>query len=333
MRYSVIVPVYNVEKYLHQCVDSILNQTFRDFELILVDDGSPDGCPAICDEYAEKDDRVVVIHKENGGQTSARRAGASRAQGEYIALIDGDDWVSEDWLQEVQAVLTEKTDIDVLCYDYYQATVEKNIPVHSIFSCGYYDRKRLESEIYPRLLRDANGNGFRPSIWGKVFAKDMYILYQNQVDEQIRVGEDECVSLACVFAAESIFVLDKCLYFYRQRENSIMRTRNKGYPWLDIQLRKAWHERVFPLEQYDFQNQLNRLIVNELFTYAKSHLRTTKPYREVKKEIISEFSRKEYQEAIRTCIYKRNWKKFLVLFSVRRRQVFLIYLFARFTTS
>ena len=331
--YSIIVPVYNIEKYLPQCVDSILSQTYGDFELILVDDGSTDGCPGICDKYAQNDSRVSVIHKKNGGQTSARRAGASRAQGEYIALIDGDDWVSEDWLQEVHAVLTSEPNINIVCYSFYWSTKDSNIPIHKNFPDGYYDKARMEKEIYPRLLRDEYGIGFQPNLAFKVFAKDTYLFYQNQVDERIRIGEDECVALACVFAAESIYILDKCLYFYRQNETSVTNTRAKGYPWLDIQLRKEWHERVFPMERYDFQNQLNRLLVYELFAYAKSHLRTARPYREVKKEIISEFSRKEYQEAIKNCFYKRNWKKFLILFSVRRKQVFLIYLFAHLTTS
>lgn len=99
---SVIVPVYNVEPYLRQCVDSILGQTFRDFELILVDDGSPDGCPAICDEYAKMDSRVKVIHKENGGLSSARNAGLDVAKGKYIAFVDSDDWIHPEMSETMQ---------------------------------------------------------------------------------------------------------------------------------------------------------------------------------------------------------------------------------------
>ena len=98
MKVSAIVPVYNVEKYIYRCVDSILNQTFSDFELILVDDGSPDNCPQICDEYAKKDSRIKVIHKENGGLSSARNAGLDIASGEWISFIDSDDWIHKDYL-------------------------------------------------------------------------------------------------------------------------------------------------------------------------------------------------------------------------------------------
>ena len=90
---SVLVPIYRIEKYLPQCIDSILDQSFTDFELILVDDGSPDGCPEICDSYAAKDPRVRVVHKENGGLLSARKAGLENARGKYIAFVDGDCWL------------------------------------------------------------------------------------------------------------------------------------------------------------------------------------------------------------------------------------------------
>lgn len=101
---SVIVPIYKVEKYLHQCVDSILNQTYKNLEVILVDDGSPDGCPAICDEYAEKDSRIHVIHQENGGQSDARNAGLRQAAGEYIMFVDSDDWLDQELVNKVMVL-------------------------------------------------------------------------------------------------------------------------------------------------------------------------------------------------------------------------------------
>lgn len=97
---SIIVPIYKVERYLKRCVDSILNQTFTDFELILVDDGSPDNCGRICDEYAEKDNRIYVIHKENGGLSDARNAGLDYATGQYIIFVDSDDFVEPDLLEK-----------------------------------------------------------------------------------------------------------------------------------------------------------------------------------------------------------------------------------------
>lgn len=98
---SVIVPIYNVEPYLRQCLDSIVNQTYRNLEIILVDDGSPDNCGAICDEYAEKDERIFVVHKQNGGLSAARNDGIARATGEWITFVDSDDWCDTDYYEQL----------------------------------------------------------------------------------------------------------------------------------------------------------------------------------------------------------------------------------------
>ena len=113
--FSVIVPVYNVEKYLKECVDSILGQSFSDFELILVDDGSPDNCPAICDEYAKKDEHVKVIHKPNGGVSSARNAGIQMARGEYILFCDSDDFYLDTAFEKIHYNLIQ-FNADILCF-------------------------------------------------------------------------------------------------------------------------------------------------------------------------------------------------------------------------
>ncbi|MDT2638331.1 glycosyltransferase family 2 protein [Enterococcus dongliensis] len=119
---SIIVPVYNVEKYLKKCVDSILNQTFKDFELILVDDGSPDSSGAICDQYAEKDSRVKVIHKKNGGLSDARNAGIEVAKGKYLGFIDSDDYIAEDMYELLHNnIVRENADLSICgIYDVYQ---------------------------------------------------------------------------------------------------------------------------------------------------------------------------------------------------------------------
>ena len=126
MFFSVIVPIYNVEKYLSRCIDSVLSQTFADFELILVDDGSPDNCPEICDEYAQKDRRVKVIHKENGGLVSARQAGVSIAKGDYIFNLDGDDAIDTDALMSAYEIISDtKAEMVSFSYRIYTDAREK----------------------------------------------------------------------------------------------------------------------------------------------------------------------------------------------------------------
>lgn len=110
---SVIVPVYNVEQYIHQCVDSILSQTYKNLEIILVDDGSPDNCPAICDGYARNDDRVKIIHQENGGLSAARNSALDLCTGEYIAFVDSDDWIESNAYEEMMSEM-QKKDLDVV---------------------------------------------------------------------------------------------------------------------------------------------------------------------------------------------------------------------------
>ena len=117
MFFSVIVPIYNIEKYLPRCIDSVLAQSFDDFELILVDDGSPDNCPKICDEYAVKDARIKVIHKENGGLVSARQVGIKKAVGDYVFHLDGDDAVCNDALESAYKIINE-TNADIVSFSY-----------------------------------------------------------------------------------------------------------------------------------------------------------------------------------------------------------------------
>lgn len=119
---SVIVPVYKVEKYLHRCIDSIINQTYKNLEIILVDDGSPDNCGKICDEYAEKDNRIKVIHKSNGGLSSARNAGLDVANGDYVYFVDSDDYIDTK-LVEDNLNLAIEHDADMVCFNYFEVKI------------------------------------------------------------------------------------------------------------------------------------------------------------------------------------------------------------------
>ena len=110
-RFSIIIPIYKVEDFLHKCVDSLLCQDYSNMEIILVDDGSPDSCPQICDDYAKQDNRIKVIHKANGGLVSARQAGCEVAEGDYIIAVDGDDWVADNYFETLDKI------VDVYCPD------------------------------------------------------------------------------------------------------------------------------------------------------------------------------------------------------------------------
>ena len=150
---SIVVPIYNVEKYLEQCVDSIINQTLKEIEIILVDDGSPDNCPQMCDEYAKKDSRIKVVHKKNGGLSSARNAGIEVATGDYIGFVDSDDYIVNDatlkletWIKEID----DKDDIVAVgaARVYPNGEYIKGIEPNIDDNIGYLDATNLERKNY-----------------------------------------------------------------------------------------------------------------------------------------------------------------------------------------
>lgn len=161
---SVIVPVYRAEEYLNRCVDSILAQTFTDFEVILVDDGSPDHCGEICDDYARRDPRVRVFHKENGGVSSARNVGLDHARGEWIAFVDADDWILPHYLE---AILVEK-DTDII--------------ITNEFSIGFIDKQRA--------IRNLLRRNWHSCPWGKFFRKSLFDPHTFDIPREITNGED-----------------------------------------------------------------------------------------------------------------------------------------------
>lgn len=230
--FSVIIPVYKAEAYLPQCVDSVLAQTYPDFELILADDGSPDGCPAICDAYAEKDSRVTVLHLVNSGVVRARKAALTRATGEYICFVDADDYVKRDWLETVRRHMVEHNSPDMLLYGYTRdeddgrSLTERHLDA----APGFYHKARLETEFYPYMLYDRRKRFFNPMVpgflWMKIGRRDLYTAHYIQ-NEDIRLLEDIVMIYECMYHAESIYVGGECPYYYRVHGGA---TQSKYHP-------------------------------------------------------------------------------------------------------
>lgn len=228
---SIVVPAYNVEKYIRQCVDSILAQSFTDFELLLVDDGSKDSTGEICDMYAEQDSRVRVIHKENGGLVSARKAGLTEARGEYAAYVDGDDWVSEEMFGKLCGCAVEQN-ADVVIADYYASYEDKNIKTTQNMRTGRYTGEQICEEIYPNLICKGEyfSFGFFPCVWGKIFKRELLLEKQMQVDDAIHLGEDAACFYPLLLKTNSIYYLkEQYLCYYRIRQNSMSHSVKKSY--------------------------------------------------------------------------------------------------------
>ncbi len=222
---SVIVPIYNVEKYLDRCVSSIVGQTFRDFELILVDDGSPDGCPAICDEYAEKDSRIRVIHKENGGLSSARNAGLDIARGEYISFIDSDDYISERMLEALFGAI-ERAGADICSCGI--------VNVYEDGTEGIWNIKDMigDSEAFLRGLYD--DSAVPVAACNKLYKRE---LWSEMRFPEGRLCEDAFTTYLLFDKAKLAVQISDGLYYYRIRSGSIM---TSGFRPQKMDEEEAW---------------------------------------------------------------------------------------------
>jgi glycosyltransferase involved in cell wall biosynthesis len=205
-------------------VDSILRQSFSDIEIILVDDGSTDDCPQICDAYAKRDSRIRVIHKENGGLVSARKEGLRAATGRYIGYVDGDDWIEPDMYERMYRTITEQK-VDIVMCGRFEDTVDVHRAVYQGLPEGRYDKDAMKKEIYPRMI--VNGAFFEwglfPGVWDKLFKRECLEPFQMKVDEEIVMGEDAACAYPCLLNVQSIYILHECLYHYRQTTSSMVK--------------------------------------------------------------------------------------------------------------
>lgn len=213
---SVIVPIYNVERYLNKCVDSIINQTYQNLEIILVDDGSPDNCPIICDEYAKKDKRIKVIHKENGGLSDARNVGINIAKGKYLSFIDSDDYIDSQMLEKLYNNLNE-TKSELSFCNFYRVFPDKKY----LQLTGEQSRTFQEKEIYYTLVNQ----------FAKVIMSACNKLYKREIFNDIKyptgmIMEDSYIILDILLKTKKISYLNEPLYYYFQRDNSIMHNFN-----------------------------------------------------------------------------------------------------------
>lgn len=245
MKLSYIIPVYNVEKYIRQCLDSILAQTMDDYEIILVDDGSPDNCPAICDEYQEKyPDIVKVIHKENGGPAVARNVGIREAKGEYLFFADSDDYLVGDCIKKVVETAAENK-TDILFNNYY-----------------YYDQKnddfgvetlRLKEGVYTHcdmqtIILNATANKVIPYMWRNLYRREFLTANNIFMDENLKRIEDPPFNIMAFGLADKIVSVNCPIYCYRIREESLQRTKYvENY---DIALEYQWKLKCKYYEEY-----------------------------------------------------------------------------------
>lgn len=203
---SISVPIYNVENYLEQCLDALMSQTLNDIEIILVDDGSLDSSGAICDRYAAADERVVVIHKGNGGLASARQAGLDIATGKYFCVCDADDWPEPDMYEQLYKKAID-TDADIVMCDYWSEYPDGKKVIHQY-------PYRLENR--KDLLDDALNKRFPTMVWNKLFKRDVFEKYRLSWDLGVNMGEDLLMMLKILCHPQKLAYQPIPLYHYRR---------------------------------------------------------------------------------------------------------------------
>lgn len=230
MKISVIVPVYNGEMYLKKCIESLLGQTHRDLELILVDDGSEDRSGEICDACAGADPRIRVIHKKNQGLVRARITGLKEAGCEAVSFVDADDWVEPDFLECLAGAL-ERRGADLaasgcLCEKGDVCTRETNAAAP-----GVYEGERLREELYPHMLyyKGFYQFGIQPYLWNKLFRRDLLLACYREMDTAIDDGEDAAVVFPYLLTSGRVVILEDCLYHYRIHEGSMSFRKGEGF--------------------------------------------------------------------------------------------------------
>lgn len=209
---SVIMPVYNVEKYINRSVDSVLSQTFDNFELIIINDGSKDKTGEICDSYAARDSRVKVIHKENGGGSSARKAGIDAAVGKYIMFIDSDDAYVKDTMEKAHQAITQQ-DADIVQFGFYQTDNAEDV-----MPCGTGEVKLFDGrDALLQIMTQKSPNMFSNLLWCKIYKTE--IVKKPEYNLSIRTNNDVPMIARIFYYAKKVATLDLPLYYYIQRKN------------------------------------------------------------------------------------------------------------------
>ncbi len=273
---SIIVPIYKVEKYINECIESIINQSYKNIEIILVDDGSPDNCGKICDEYAKTDNRIIVVHKENGGLSDARNAGLDIAKGKYVAFVDSDDYIDNKYIELL-----------------YKTIVKNNVRISQcgvnkfrnngkvIEKIGYKEKCIKTNKQMLKEMHEANWENV--VVWNKMYLSE---LFKDIRFPKGKIHEDEYTTYKILYKTDKIAIVDEYLYNYRTNEESIM-GKKFNIKRLDIlgalEERIAFFDKHQEKELYDIALDFYLQKLRECYLNVKENINEAK---EIEKELI-----------------------------------------------
>ena len=316
---SLIIPVYNTEKYLAGCIESLLQQTFKDFEMILVDDGSKDGSGQICDEYAQKDNRIRVIHKQNGGVSKARNTGIDAAKGRYVLFCDADDYAEPQWCEILYKHIQEHPKswcfCGCHCVDANGEYTEKNCVLH---------KEPVFETLSMNNYKEVYETNYSSLLWNRIF--DLSVIRANNIrfDERMSVSEDVLFNLHYGAFCEEFAVVNMPLYNHRVYLNDEVEhldgKRPKEMFYINQQVYKARGKLIVEQEQESFQTDYFYRFIEDISALAKSE-----EYTQIEKikKIARIVNSKEFQECLKNADTSKESKKFLLV--MRCKNPILIY--------
>ena len=329
IKVSIVVPIYNVEKYIEKCINSLLSQTYSNLEIVLVDDGSTDESGKICDYFAREDSRIKVVHKKNGGLSSARKAGINCSTGEYIMIVDGDDWIDVCTVQSCIREVESNEALDCVLFSYMKEFPEKSLPMHVMDQTMHFTPKEAEEKVYRRLFGLSDTELAHPERMDNIVSCCMK-LYKTEVARKgqyfdnrvVGSAEDALFNMYALYDSGEMLYLDKCFYHYRKTETSITNAYRNN-------LEKKWTvlfseiEKVITVKQLGVEYKkslLNRIAfsivgigMNEVGNTQKSHWWRYKKIRNYLKT-------SQYREACNQLNIKNMpiiWKVFFVCCKMR----------------
>lgn len=326
MRFSIIVPVFNAEKYLNRCIYSVLNQEFRDFELILVDDGSSDDSGIICDNFSKKNKNIIVIHQDNKGSNHARKTGANFAKGEYIICLDSDDYLELNYLSKINEDITKHMETEIFIYNLKYVSNNSVVLGKPCLDDGIYYDNNLdllrEKIIYDETKDWPNFGSIIYSLCCKIIKKDLFVSSQNQVVDDISIGEDMICTIYLMNNCTSLFSSSFAGYNYCYNPKSLTKTFN-------IENTKKIQKAVICLIELNiFKNKicafalsalLNQISVcckEQTYKYFKSYIKFLKH----KCKLLWDYSRL-------SIIKKAKFKQKCLIYLFKNNCYFILYLY------
>ena len=312
MKLSIVVPIYNVEKYLSGCVNSILEQYLKDIEIILVDDGSTDNSGKICDQFAKEDNRVTVLHKENGGLMSAWKYGVKHSHGDYIGFVDSDDWIDPEMYETLlKTIMQDQSDMVIcgLVKEYEDGHKEID---YNYVKTGLYEKNEIIEKIYPVLLKGSHylNRGISINRVTKLFKKTLLDSVLDGLPDEISIGEDLLTTFRALTNSEKVTVLsDYTPYHYRINSQSMI----KQYSEIKYEKINLLYQEICntTCEDYDFTKQINTDYIKLLLIQLDDEiLFSKKSFLELRKSLKDRFGNKNFKKIVKDSEAQQLGKKY-----------------------